>query len=141
LSRSSPDAFDWWWADPLAALVVHSYYGMRMTLKLSGALYASMVIASLAVNLTFRELGLGSSANAPTDEFLGDYVSALAARTYGAAVWNDTRRAQDCPAIDAWRMALQTGNTSVATPAPQQDCPATFGNSDIFGGSYPDPTP
>jgi hypothetical protein len=83
----------------------------------------------------------GSSANALTDEFLGDYVYAVAARTYGAAVWNDTRRALDCPAIDAWRMALQTGNTSVATPAPQQDCPATFGNSDIFGGSYPDPTP
>jgi hypothetical protein len=83
----------------------------------------------------------GSSANALTDEFLGDYVYAVAARTYGAAVWNDTRNAADCPAIDAWRMALQTGNTSVATPAPQQDCPATFGNSDIFGGSYPDPTP
>jgi len=83
----------------------------------------------------------GSSANALTDEFLGDYVYAVAARTYGAAVWNDTRNAADCPAIDAWRMALQTGNTSVATPAPQQDCPATFGNSYNFGGSYPDPTP
>jgi hypothetical protein len=26
-------------------------------------------------------------------------------------------------------------------PAPQQDCPAMFGNTDIFGGSYADPTP
>jgi len=82
----------------------------------------------------------GSSQNDLTAEFLGDYVYAAATRTYGAAVWNDTRAAADCPAIDAWRMSLRTG-TSVPRPAPQQDCPATFGNSDIFGGSYPDPTP
>jgi hypothetical protein len=83
----------------------------------------------------------GSSANALTDEFLGDYVYATATRTYGAAVWNDTRRAADCPAIDAYRQALQNGSTTAVAPAPEQDCPATFGNSDIFGGSYPDPTP
>jgi hypothetical protein len=82
----------------------------------------------------------GSSANALTDEFLGDYVYAAATRTYGAAVWNDARNAADCPAIDAWRNSLQTGG-SLPTPAPQQACPATFGNSDIFGGSFPDPTP
>jgi hypothetical protein len=83
----------------------------------------------------------GSSANALTDEFLGDYVYAVATRDFGAAVWNDTRNAADCPAIDAWRMALQTGDETVPRPAPQQDCPPTFGNSDIFGGSWPDPTP
>jgi hypothetical protein len=83
----------------------------------------------------------GSSANALTDEFLGDYVYAIATRTYGATVWNDARNAAVCPAIDNWRMALQTGNTTVPKPAPQQDCPLAFGNSDIFGGSYPDPTP
>ncbi|MGE5377676.1 MAG: sialidase family protein [Bacteroidota bacterium] len=82
----------------------------------------------------------GSSANSLAFEFLGDYVYAAATRTYGAAVWNDTRNAADCPAIDAWRMSLVTG-PSVARPAPEKDCPANFGNSDIFGGSYPDPTP
>jgi hypothetical protein len=82
----------------------------------------------------------GSSANALTDEFLGDYVYAAATRTYGAAVWNDARNAADCPAIDAWRESLQIG-TTVAKPAPEQDCPANFGNSDIFGGTYSDPTP
>ncbi len=82
----------------------------------------------------------GSSQNNLAGEFLGDYVYAVATRPYGSAVWNDTRNAADCPAIDAWRMSLRTGAT-VARPAPEQDCPATFGNSDIFGGSYPDPTP
>jgi hypothetical protein len=82
----------------------------------------------------------GSSQNDLTAEFLGDYVYAIATNTYGAAVWNDTRDAADCPAIDAWRASLRNG-TAVPRPAPEQDCPATFGNSDIFGGSFPDPTP
>jgi hypothetical protein len=81
----------------------------------------------------------GSSQNDLTAEFLGDYVYAAATRDYGVAVWNDVRNAADCAAIDAWRMSLRTGE-AVPTPAPQQDCPATFGNSDIFGGSYADPT-
>ena len=83
----------------------------------------------------------GSSQNNLVGEFLGDYVYAAASRSFGAAVWNDTRAAADCPALDAWRQALAVGNTSVPRPAPQQDCPATFGNSDIFGGTYADPTP
>ena len=87
----------------------------------------------------------GSSQNNLWLEFLGDYVYAVATDTYGAAVWNDTRNAADCLAIDAWRQAAQNAianGTAVPTkPAPQQDCDPTFGNSDIFGGSYADPTP
>ncbi len=87
----------------------------------------------------------GSSQNNLWLEFLGDYVYAVATRTYGAAVWNDTRNAADCPAIDTWRaaaqLAVQSGSPVPTKPAPQQDCPATFGNSDIFGGSFADPTP
>jgi hypothetical protein len=82
----------------------------------------------------------GSSQNNLQAGFLGDYVYAIATRTYGAAVWNDVRNAADCPAIDAWRMSLRTG-ASVAQPSVEQACPATFGNTDIFGGSYADPTP
>jgi len=74
----------------------------------------------------------GSSQNNLVAEFLGDYVYAAATRTYGVAVWNDTRAAADCPAIDAWRQDIATGGTTVARPAPQQDCAPNFGNSDIF---------
>jgi hypothetical protein len=76
----------------------------------------------------------GSSQNNLQAEFLGDYVYAVATRGYGAAVWNDARDAADCPAIDAWRMSLRTETTAddVPRPAPQQDCPPNFGNSDIY---------
>jgi hypothetical protein len=81
----------------------------------------------------------GSSANALNSEFLGDYVYAAATNNNGVAVWNDARRAADCPAIDAWRQALEDG-ASPPPPAPQQECPPNFGNSDIYGGSFADPT-
>jgi hypothetical protein len=41
------------------------------------------------------------------------------------------RRAASCPAIDAYRQSLVDGNP-IAIPAPATQCPATFGNSDIF---------
>ncbi|HEX6444062.1 MAG TPA: sialidase family protein [Streptosporangiales bacterium] len=111
----------------------------------------------------------GSSQNDLAAEFLGDYVYAAATRSYGVTVWNDVRDAADCPAVDAYRQALHdeavaTGEQTAEAEEPrgteealhgsqpvqepdavapdvQLVCPATFGNSDIFGGSYPDPTP
>jgi hypothetical protein len=77
----------------------------------------------------------GSSQNNLVIEFLGDYVYAVAGNSYATAVWNDVRDAADCPAIDAWRAGVQTPTPSddVSRPAPQAACPATFGNTDIFG--------
>jgi hypothetical protein len=81
-----------------------------------------------------------SSQNDLTAEFLGDYVYTAATRAGAVGVWNDVRRGADCPALDAWRLSLRTG-TSVPKPAPQADCPAAFGNSDIYGAAVLDPTP
>jgi hypothetical protein len=89
--------------------------------------------------------GRGSSANGLTTEVLGDYNYAVATREYAAAVWVDSRDAAVCPAINAYRQSLVDG-TPIAPPAPNQDCPDSpatgsfFGNTDIFGGSYTDPT-
>jgi hypothetical protein len=73
-----------------------------------------------------------SSQNNLVLEFLGDYVYAIATDAYGAAVWNDVRNGADCPAVDAFRQAFQDNGTATR-PAPQQQCPANFGNTDIFG--------
>jgi hypothetical protein len=81
-----------------------------------------------------------SSQNNLQAEFLGDYVYTAATRSGAVGVWNDVRNGADCPAIDTWRAALRTG-TAGAPPAVKQACPATFGNSDIFGAAVSDPTP
>jgi hypothetical protein len=73
-------------------------------------------------------------------EAVYDYNYAAATRTYGAAVWMDVRDAADCPAVDAYRQSLIDG-TPITAPAPLTDCPAQFGNNDIYGGTYLDPTP
>ena len=79
-----------------------------------------------------------SSANSLTSGFLGDYNYSAASRTNGVAVWNDVRNAADCPAIDAYRESL-AGGPAAPRPAPNTDCPPTFGNTDIWGGSFANP--
>ena len=74
----------------------------------------------------------GSSQNNLRAEFFGDYVYAVATRSYGAVVWNDVRNGADCPAIDTFRAGIEAG-TSPARPSPNTDCPLTFGNTDIYG--------
>ncbi|HEV2782515.1 MAG TPA: hypothetical protein VGX25_24240 [Actinophytocola sp.] len=81
----------------------------------------------------------GSSANGLISGFFGDYNYVVATNDRAVAVWNDVRNAAVCPAINAYRQALANGQAAVA-PAPNTDCPGTFGNTDIFGGSFADPS-
>ncbi len=70
------------------------------------------------------------------NEFLGDYVYAVATRTYGAGVWDDVRGAADCPAIDDWRQrSYDAGRRVFPAPWPLGDCPPTFGNNNIWSAT------
>ena len=82
----------------------------------------------------------GSSTNSLAAEFLGDYNWIVATDTAAFAVWNDGRNVSVCEAINVYRQNLASG-TPATRPAPQQDCPKAFGNTDIYGGSFVDPTP
>ena len=85
----------------------------------------------------------GSAQNNIIIEFLGDYVYASATNNYAVAVWQDARDAGVCPAVQTWRAAMQADPASFpeGRPAIQEECPATFGNTDIFAWSGADPTP
>jgi hypothetical protein len=75
----------------------------------------------------------GSAQNNLVLEFLGDYVYASALGGYGVAVWNDVRDAMPCDDVNDWRVDVQATLSPAGRPAVQQDCDATFGNTDIFG--------
>src|SRR4051794_17918261 len=103
----------------------------------------------------------GSSQNNIVAEFLGDYVYAIATRTYGAGVYNDVRNARPCDAVNAYRQAYEEGVRNgtlppIATedsPAEHDDaadaepaaapakpsitgrCTPAFGDSDIYGAT------
>jgi hypothetical protein len=99
-------------------------------------------VLGATTTLARGELGdaRASSANALTEGFLGDYNSIAATNETWVGVYNDARDAAVCPAIDAFRQALVEGE-SPAPPAPGSECPATFGNTDIWSASGTDPTP
>lgn len=82
----------------------------------------------------------GSAQNNLVAEFLGDYVYADATNDFAVAVWNDTREASNCEAIDEWRMTIREEDPGATPPAVQDECPATFGNTDIWGWSGTDPS-
>jgi hypothetical protein len=98
-----------------------------------------------------------SSANALIDEFLGDYNTVAATNDKAVAVFNDARDAAVCDEINEFRQEVvdEGGEGEIGevdergeheapdpdAPAPATDCPATFGNTDIWSALSADPTP
>jgi hypothetical protein len=106
--------------------------------------HANLSGGSLSSRTTLLRAPLGdvraSSANALIDEFIGDYNYVMATNSSAVSLWNDARSAMVCPAMNTYRQGVANGGDPVA-PAPPTACPATFGNTDIFGSVSADPTP
>jgi hypothetical protein len=69
-------------------------------------------------------------------ERIGDYVYAAASRDYGVGLWVDTRDAEVCPTLQDWRaQSLAAGKPVLPAPWPLADCPAKFGNADVFAAT------
>jgi hypothetical protein len=77
----------------------------------------------------------GATTQSLIAEFLGDYNSAWATNGGVFAAWNDVRDTSLCPVVTTFRQSLVDGSPA-AQPAPQNDCPDTFGASSIYGGWY-----
>jgi len=70
------------------------------------------------------------------EERIGDYVYAAASRDYGVGLWIDVRNTEVCPAIQDWRaQSLQAGQPVIPAPYPPADCPATWGNMDVWSAT------
>jgi hypothetical protein len=66
-------------------------------------------------------------------ERVGDYVYAAASNGYGVGVWASAINASVCNAVQTWRASsFAAGQRVFPAPWPLTDCPATFGNTDIY---------
>ncbi|MGE5291363.1 MAG: sialidase family protein [Micromonosporaceae bacterium] len=69
-------------------------------------------------------------------ERVGDYVYAAASAEYGVGVWTDARDAAVCGPVQQYRSAsLAAGTLALPAPWPLNDCPAGFGNTDIWSAT------
>jgi hypothetical protein len=69
-------------------------------------------------------------------ERIGDYVYAAASSSYGVSVWTDAQNATVCGPVQDYRAAsLAAGKRALPAPWPLADCPATFGNTDIWSAT------
>ncbi|HEV2249708.1 MAG TPA: sialidase family protein [Candidatus Limnocylindria bacterium] len=65
-------------------------------------------------------------------QFWGDYSTLASTDDAALFIYTDSRTGAGCPAVDAYQHGLDGSGPAVAKPAPGTDCPAQFGNSDVY---------
>jgi hypothetical protein len=70
----------------------------------------------------------GSSTNSLGAQFQGDYNTLISDNTSAWFIWTDARGASPCTAVDLFRAGTPP------KPSVPANCPASFGNTDIFVG-------
>ncbi|HEY8808359.1 MAG TPA: sialidase family protein [Candidatus Limnocylindria bacterium] len=65
-------------------------------------------------------------------QFWGDYNTLASTNDTALFIYTDTRTGEGCLPVDAYQHGLDGTGPAVAKPAPGTDCPAQFGNSDVY---------
>jgi len=109
------------------------YHGVFRTAAVSGGGLSSW---TTLYNGPLADLRASYPGHDIYQERVGDYVYAAAADGYGVGVWADLRNAGVCGAVQQYRAdSLAQGSLALPAPWPLHDCPATFGNVDIWAAT------
>jgi hypothetical protein len=73
-----------------------------------------------------------SSQNNLERQFWGDYNTMVSSNANAWFIYTDSRNGVGCAAVDAYQHGIDGSGPAVAKPAPEDVCPAQFGNSDTF---------
>jgi hypothetical protein len=116
------------------------YHGVFRTapLGVTGApgAWTNVYVGSTATTAGHNDLRATYPGHDIYQERIGDYVYAAATATYGASVWTDAQNATVCGPVQSYRAAsLTAGQRALPAPWPLADCPATFGNTDIWSST------
>ncbi len=72
-----------------------------------------------------------SSQNNLARQFWGDYSTLVSTATQAWFIYTDSRHGVGCPAVDAYQHSIDAGSP-ITKPSPGTDCPAQFGNTDVY---------
>jgi hypothetical protein len=72
-----------------------------------------------------------SAQNNLRRQFWGDYNTLVSTDTFAFFIYTDSRTGAGCAAVDAFQHGVDGSGAPTAKPAPENVCPAQFGNTDI----------
>ena len=73
-----------------------------------------------------------SSQNNLRRQFWGDYNTLASTNSTALFIYTDSRNGQGCAAVDAYQHGIDGSGPAAPKPAPEDICPAQFGNSDVY---------
>lgn len=73
-----------------------------------------------------------SAQNNLQRQFWGDYNTLVSTNSAAYFIYTDARNGAACAAVDAYQHGVDGSGAATPKPAPQNVCPAQFGNTDVF---------
>ena len=118
-----------------ALIATNSAYGTGHATINSYYVSSSNGGATWSAPVKVSSVGSDPAASAQNNlalQFWGDYNTLASTDATALFIYTDSRNGVGCPAVDAYQRGLDGTGPAVAKPAPGTDCPAQFGNSDVY---------